>query len=67
MTSGLAPKDRLGPAIERAHACVALVPRNELLKLGTRNELDELGKYGRLGHGLNPPGMKNVVEERFLP
>jgi hypothetical protein len=41
----------LGPAIQGSHTLIAGVQGHELLELGTRNQLDDLGKYGSLRHG----------------
>jgi hypothetical protein len=34
---------------------------DERLKFSARNELDELGKYGRSGHGLEILGVRKLV------
>ena len=52
-----------GPAIQGSHAFVAVVPRDELLELGARNQLDELGKYGRNGHGSGTSGIGKTLSQ----
>ena len=56
-----------GPAVKGAHTLVAIVPGNELLELGTRNELDELGKTVDCAMAWILLGRKVGVSNPFLP
>jgi hypothetical protein len=54
------------PAIERANAGIAIVAGDKSFELGTRNQLDELGKYGRLRHGLKSSRKRRLVLQPLL-
>jgi hypothetical protein len=54
MAGHLSKKERPepSPAVKGPDTGVAAVSGDDGFKFSTRNELDELGKYSRLGHGL---------------